>query len=128
MKSADGILTIASRIRKVLQDKSRKDSVLDRVELPSRIEETIDKHMSMRSSSLMSPKQDTSDVNSDACERSFEDRLDVFFKVKEVGPEEEDEDGDEEFHSPLRAAPLSVVVDEEGDTFLDCQAEENKDE
>ncbi len=123
MNSAETILTIANRIKTVIKRNNESDLILEKDSLPSKLEETIERHSSMRTSEIFSPKPDLDEVNSDVCERSFEDRSN-FFKVKEAGAEEEDEDNDDEFVSPQREKNLSMVVDEEGDTFIECTANE----
>ena len=56
----------------------QKHSILEKDELPSRLEETLDKITSLKTSMLMSPQNDTEDVSSDVGNQSFEDKIKFF--------------------------------------------------
>ena len=43
--------------------------------------------------------------------------------MKEAEAEEEEEDDGDQFDTPEKHDHNSVVVDEEGDTYLDCQTD-----
>ncbi len=115
--SADSILKIAQRIKKVLVDKrGNKKHILEKNEFPSRIEESIEKYTSSHNSGI----HQNQSINSGIEDNLF-DQHNKFFKVKEALAEEEDDDA----QADITETNKSIVVDEEGDTFIECNTEQN---
>lgn len=128
------IIRIADRIGKVIYEKLiKKTSVIQKDDFPRILEKDVEKFM--QEYSLRHDSDDESEVGSSLENSIIEPRK--CFKVKEESEEEENSEIDsvndlsndrikdaDEVEATLIPKQGSIVIDEEGDTFVDCKNEE----